>query len=119
MTQEIYELLGSKYAKMLFTVKYSGYVRIVTSAELDELIEIYHKIGYKDKIKVNCSNCVLNMCTRIARQYYIYEKELNDAVTIEEKEPIIEEELVKEEIKVPEQDIKLVKVSKKINRTKK
>ena len=119
MTKEIYELLGSKYAKMLFTVKYSGYVRIVTSAELDELIEIYHKIGYKDQVKSNCSNCVLNMCTRIAKQYYIYEKELNDAVAIEEKEPIIEEELVKEEIKVPEQDIKLVKVSKKINRTKK
>ena len=114
MTQEIYELLGSKYAKMLFTVKYSGYVRIVTSAELDELIEIYHKIGYKDQIKVNCSNCVLNMCTRIAKQYYIYEKEQLEAI---KEEPI--EELVKEEIKVPEQDIKLVKVSKKINRTKK
>lgn len=115
MTQEIYELLGSKYAKMLFTVKYSGYVRIVTSAELDELIEIYHKIGYKDKIKVNCSNCVLNMCTRIAKQYYMYEKEQQEAI---KEEPVVEE-LVKEEIKVPEQDIKLVKVSKKINRTKK
>ena len=114
MTQEIFELLGSKYAKMLFTVRYSGYVRIVTSAELDELIEIYHKIGYKDQIKVNCSNCVLNMCTRIAKQYYIYEKEQLEAV---KEEPV--EELVKEEIKVPEQDIKLVKVSKKINRTKK
>ena len=118
MTQEIYELLGSKYAKMLFTVKYSGYVRIVTSAELDELIEIYHKIGYKDKIKVNCSNCVLNMCTRIAKQYYMYEKEQQEAIKEEPIEEVVEE-IVKEEIKVPEQDIKLVKVSKKINRTKK
>ena len=81
----------------------------------DELIEIYHKIGYKDQVKVNCSNCVLNMCTRIARQYYIYEKEQQEAI---KEEPVVEE-LVKEEIKVPEQDIKLVKVSKKINRTKK
>ena len=117
MTQEIFELLGSKYAKMLFTVKYSGYVRIVTSAELDELIEIYHKIGYKDQIKVNCSNCVLNMCTRIARQYYKYEEEQKAIEEVIVEEPAVE--LVKEEIKVPEQDIKLVKVSKKINRTKK
>jgi hypothetical protein len=114
MNKEIFELLGSKYAKMLFTVKYSGYVRIITSAELDELIEIYHKIGYKDQVKVNCSNCALNMCTRIARQYYKYEEE-QKAI----KEAPVVEELVKEEIKVPEQDIKLVKVSKKINRTKK
>ena len=118
MTQEIFELLGSKYAKMLFTVRYSGYVRIVTSADLDELIEIYHKIGYKDKIKVNCSNCVLNMCTRIAKQYYKYEKEQLEAIKEEPIEEVVEE-VVKEEIKVPEQDIKLIKVSKKINRTKK
>lgn len=115
MNKEIFELLGSKYAKMLFTVKYSGYVRIVTSAELDELIEIYHKIGYKDQVKVNCSNCVLNMCTRIAKQYYKYEEEQKAIEEVIVEEPVI----VKEEIKVPEQDIKLVKVSKKINRTKK
>lgn len=117
MNKEIFELLGSKYAKMLFTVKYSGYVRIVTSAELDELIEIYHKIGYKDQVKVNCSNCVLNMCTRIARHYYKYEEEQKAIEEVIVEEPVVE--LVKEEIKVPEQDIKLVKVSKKINRTKK
>src|SRR5574344_879383 len=115
MNKEIFELLGSKYAKMLFTVKYSGYVRIITSAELDELIEIYHKIGYKDQVKVNCSNCVLNMCTRIARQYYKYEEEKKAIEEVIVKEPVV----VKEKIKVHEQDIKLEKNSKKINRTKK
>ena len=48
------------------------------------------------------------MCTRLLRQYYKYEKEQLEAI---KEEPI--EEVVEEEIKVPEQDIKLIKVSKK------
>jgi hypothetical protein len=126
MNKEIFEVLDTKYNKVMFTVRYSGYVRIVTTADLEELIDIYHQLGYKDQVKTNCSNCVLNACTRIARMYYKYKDDLEkEVVTIKtlaeiNKEPeVILETVVDKELEVINKDVKLLKVSKKVNKTKK
>lgn len=133
MKQENYEFLKEHYATALYTAVNLDYMRNINNGKKADFERIYKEEGYTDRINWSCNGCVMNAFKRLGKLYFKAEEQYTKQVEIIEPEalkavleaPIEEDvtvELVKEEIKVPDQlnkDVKLIKVSKKINKTKK
>ena len=128
MKQENYEFLKEHYATALYTAVNLDYMRNINNGKKADFARIYKEEGYTDRINWSCNGCVMNAFKRLGKLYFKAEEQYTKQVEIIEPEAlkvVLEapiEELVKEEIKVPDQlnkDVKLIKVSKKINKTKK
>ena len=128
MKKENYELLKEHYATALYTAVNLDYMRNINNGKKADFERIYKEEGYTDRINWSCNGCVMNAFKRLGKLYFKADEQYTKQEEIIEPEalkvaleaPI--EELVKEEIKVPDQlnkDVKLIKVSKKINKTKK
>jgi len=126
MKKENYEFLKENYENNLYTATKLKYVRMTNKANREQLAKVYKEEGFNDLISWNCSTCIMTMFTRLGKLYYEYKEKEPTIKTLAEinKEP--EEEITLEtvidnviEIKDIKKDAKLLKVSKKVNKTKK
>lgn len=138
MKKENYELLKEHYATALYTAVNLDYMRNINNGKKADFERIYKEEGYTDRINWSCNGCVMNAFKRLGKLYFKAEVEYSKQEEIIEPEALkvvieapIEEDVtvVLEEPKVVEEltqttdqlkkDIKLVKVTKKVNKTKK
>ena len=137
MKQENYELLKEHYATALYTAVNLDYMRNINNGKKADFARIYKEEGYTDRINWSCNGCVMNAFKRLGKLYFKAEEQYTKQVEIIEPEalkveleaPIEEEDtVVLEEPKAVaelsqtdqlKKDIKLVKVTKKVNKTKK
>ena len=138
MKQENYELLKEHYATALYTAVNLDYMRNINNGKKADFERIYKEEGYTDRINWSCNGCVMNAFKRLGKLYFKAEEQYTKQEEIIEPEALkvvleapIEEDatVVLEEPKVVEElkqttdqlkkDIKLVKVTKKVNKTKK
>lgn len=139
MKQENYELLKQHYATALFTAVNLDYMRNINNGKKADFERIYKEEGYTDRINWSCNGCVMNAFKRLGKLYFKAEEQYTKQVEIIEPEvlkvvleaPIEEEDttVVLEEPKAVAElsqttnqlnkDVKLLKVTKKVNKTKK
>lgn len=138
MKKENYELLKEHYATALYTAVNLDYMRNINNGKKADFERIYKEEGYTDRINWSCNGCVMNAFKRLGKLYFKAEAQYTKQEEIIEPEALkavieapIEEDVtvVLEEPKVVEElnqttdqlkkDIKLVKVTKKVNKTKK
>ena len=137
MKQENYEFLKEHYATALYTAFNLDYMRNINNGKKADFARIYKEEGYTDRINWSCNGCVMNAFKRLGKLYFKAEEQYTKQVEIIEPEalkveleaPIEEEDtVVLEEPKAVaelsqtdqlKKDIKLVKVTKKVNKSKK
>lgn len=138
MKRENYELLKEHYATALYTAVNLDYMRNINNGKKEDFARIYKEEGYTDRINWSCNACVMNAFKRLGKLYFKAEEQFIKQVEIIEPEALkvaleapIEENVtvVLEEPKAVaelnqttdqlKKDIKLVKVTKKVNKTKK
>lgn len=126
MKQENYELLKEHYATALYTAVNLDYMRNINNGKKADFARIYKEEGYTDRINWSCNGCVMNAFKRLGKLYFKAEEQYTKQVEI------IEPEALKVVLEAPKavaelsqttnqlkKDIKLVKVTKKVNKTKK
>ena len=137
MKQENYELLKEHYATALYTAVNLDYMRNINNGKKADFERIYKEEGYTDKINWSCNGCVMNAFKRLGKLYFKADEQYTkqeeiiepEALKVATEAPIeedvnvvLEEPKVVAELSQTEQlkkDIKLVKVTKKVNKTKK
>ena len=138
MKKENYELLKEHYATALYTAVNLDYMRNINNGKKPDFERIYKEEGYTDKINWNCNGCVMNAFKRLGKLYFkadeqyakqeeiiepqalkvVLEAPIEEDATVVLEEPKVVEEL-KQTTDQLKKDIKLVKVTKKVNKTKK
>lgn len=126
MKKENYEFLKQHYATALYTAVNLDYMRNINNGYKADFERIYKEEGYTDRINWSCNGCVMNAFKRLGKLYFKADEQYTKQVEI------IEPEALKVELEEPKavaelsqttdqlkKDIKLVKVTKKVNRTKK
>ena len=126
MKKENYELLKEHYATALYTAVNLDYMRNINNGYKADFERIYKEEGYTDRINWSCNGCVMNAFKRLGKLYFKAEEQYA------KQEEIIEPEALKVVLEEPKvvaelnqttdqlkKDIKLVKVTKKVNKTKK
>ena len=126
MKQENYELLKEHYATALYTAVNLDYMRNINNGKKADFERIYKEEGYTDRINWSCNGCVMNAFKRLGKLYFKAEEQYTKQVEIIEPEAlkvVLEEPKAVAELSQTtnqlKQDVKLVKVTKKVNRTKK
>lgn len=126
MKQENYELLKEHYATALYTAVNLDYMRNINNGKKADFERIYKEEGYTDRINWSCNGCVMNAFKRLGKLYFkaeaqfIKQEEIiePEALKVVLEEPKVVEELTQTTDQL-KKDIKLVKVTKKVNKTKK
>lgn len=138
MKQENYELLKEHYATALYTAVNLDYMRNINNGKKADFERIYKEEGYTDRINWSCNGCVMNAFKRLGKLYFkaeaqytkqeeiiepealkaVIEAPIEEDVTVVLEEPKVVEELTQTTDQL-KKDIKLVKVTKKVNKTKK
>ena len=125
MKKENYEFLKEHYATALYTAVNLDYMRNINNGKKADFDRIYKEEGYTDRINWSCNGCVMNAFKRLGKLYFKAEEQYTKQVEIIEPEAlkvVLEEPKVVAELNQTDQlkkDIKLVKVTKKVNKTKK
>ena len=125
MKKENYEFLKEHYATALYTAVNLNYMRNINNGKKADFERIYKEEGYTDRINWSCNGCVMNAFKRLGKLYFKAEEQYTKQVEIIEPEAlkvVLEEPKVVAELNQTDQlkkDIKLVKVTKKVNKTKK
>lgn len=126
MKQENYELLKEHYATALYTAVNLDYMRNINNGKKADFERIYKEEGYTDRINWSCNGCVMNAFKRLGKLYFKADEQYTKQVEIIEPEAlkvVLEEPKVVAELNQTtdqlKKDIKLVKVTKKVNKTKK
>ena len=125
MKKENYEFLKEHYATALYTAVNLDYMRNINNGKKADFERIYKEEGYTDRINWSCNGCVMNAFKRLGKLYFKAEEQYTKQVEIIEPEAlkvVLEEPKVVAELNQTDQlkkDIKLVKVTKKVNKTKK
>lgn len=138
MKKENYELLKEHYATALYTAVNLDYMRNINNGKKADFERIYKEEGYTDRINWSCNGCVMNAFKRLGKLYFkeeaqytkqeeiiepealkaVIEAPIEEDVTVVLEEPKVVEELTQTTDQL-KKDIKLVKVTKKVNKTKK
>lgn len=126
MKQENYELLKEHYATALYTAVNLDYMRNINNGKKADFERIYKEEGYTDRINWSCNGCVMNAFKRLGKLYFKADEQFIKQVEIIEPEAlkvVLEEPKAVAELNQTtdqlKKDVKLVKVTKKVNKTKK
>ena len=126
MKQKNYEFLKEHYATALYTAVNLDYMRNINNGKKADFERIYKEEGYTDRINWSCNGCVMNAFKRLGKLYFKADEQYTKQVEIIEPEAlkvVLEEPKAVAELNQTtdqlKKDVKLVKVTKKVNKTKK
>ena len=126
MKQKNYEFLKEHYATALYTAVNLDYMRNINNGKKADFERIYKEEGYTDRINWSCNGCVMNAFKRLGKLYFKADEQYTKQVEIIEPEAlkvVLEEPKSVAELNQTtdqlKKDVKLVKVTKKVNKTKK
>lgn len=93
INKKIYEEL-KPYAIYMRQAYYSCCVMNISALKITQLVEIAKKAGYNNSVNPSCSSCVIKMLSALGKEYFAYEKVLNESKKNKKKPVVIDETLI-------------------------
>lgn len=98
INKTIYQEL-KPYAVYMRQAYYSCCVMNISALKVAEIVKIAKKAGYNSSVNPSCSSCIIKMLFALGKEYFAYEKAMQDKKNLKKKveEPIVEEMIEKGE----------------------
>lgn len=81
------------YAVYMRQAYYSCCVMNISALKVTEIVKIAKKAGYNSSVNPSCSSCIIKMLSALGKEYFAYEKAMQDKKNLKKKveEPIVED----------------------------
>ena len=79
------------FAVYLRQAYYSCCITGLSALKITQLVEIAKKAGYTNSVNPSCSSCVIKMLSALGKEYFAYEKTMENKKKKKVEEPIVEE----------------------------
>lgn len=82
------------YAVYMRQAYYSCCVMNISALKVTEIVKIAKKAGYNSSVNPSCSSCIIKMLSALGKEYFAYEKAMQDKKKkskVEIEEPIVED----------------------------